>query len=400
MIPVGRKPLAFAIAILSFCFPLFLRGQSDNVVYPAQCPSQWKPLLEGRRVAYAGVASSVTPQGHSLDLLREGGVNIVKIFAPEHGFSGRADAGEKVSDSVDPSTGIPIVSLYGKVRKPTGEMLADVDVIVFDIPDIGCRFNTKLITMQGMMEAAAAYGVDFVVFDRPNPNGHYMDGNILDTAFRSGVGKQPVPIVHGMTAGEYARMLNGEGWLEGGVRCHLTVLPCGNYSHRDRYSFPVFPTPNLRSDKAVNLYPSLCFFEGTTLSEGRGTERPFEMFGSPLLPETGFSFVPQPREGAKSSKHYGVRCNGLDLASSPDLSRVNLGWLVWAYANFPKEQRENFFTPFFDLLAGGETLRKQIEAGMTDRQIHATWKKGLERFQAIRSKYLLYEDFDPPTGEK
>ena len=233
MTSIGKISV-FVVAILSFCFPFSLRGQSDKVVYPAQCPSQWKPLLEGRRVAYAGVASSITPQGHSLDLLREGGVNIVKIFAPEHGFSGRADAGEKVSDSVDPSTGIPIVSLYGKVRKPTGAMLADVDVIVFDIPDIGCRFNTKLITMQGMMEAAAAYGVDFVVFDRPNPNGHYMDGNILDTAFRSGVGKQPVPIVHGMTAGEYARMLNGEGWLVGGLRCHLTVLPCGNYSHRDR----------------------------------------------------------------------------------------------------------------------------------------------------------------------
>ena len=266
MTPIGKISV-FVAAILSFCFPSSLRGQNDKVVYPAECPSLWKPLLEGRRVAYAGVASSITPQGHSLDLLREAGVNVVKIFAPEHGFSGRADAGEKISDSVDPSTGIPIVSLYGKVRKPTGEMLADVDVIVFDMQDIGCRFNTKLITMQGMMEAAAACGVDFVVFDRPNPNGHYMDGNILDTAFRSGVGKQPVPIVHGMTAGEYARMLNGEGWLEGGVRCRLTVIPCRNYSHRYRYSPLAFPTPNLRSDKAVNLYPSLCFFEGTTLSE-------------------------------------------------------------------------------------------------------------------------------------
>ena len=397
MKPIG-KALAFALLILSFCFPFSLRGQNDKIVYPAQRSSLWKPLLEGKRVAYAGIAASVTPDGHSLDLLLGEGVNVVKIFAPEHGFSGRADAGEKISDTTDEKTGIPIVSLYGKVKKPTTQMLADVDVIVFDMQDMGCRFNTKLITMQGMMESAAVCGVDFMVFDRPNPNGHYMDGNILDMAFRSGVGKQPVPIVHGMTAGEYARMLNGEGWLEDGVQCRLIVLPCENYSHRYRYSPLVFPTPNLRSDKAVNLYPSLCFFEGTPLSEGRGTDRPFEMFGSPLLPETGYSFVPGPRQGAKSSKHYGVRCNGLDLSRTPDLSRVNLEWLVWAYANYPQGEKEKFFTPFFDLLAGGETLRRQIEAGMTERQIRATWREGLERFRAIRSKYLLYEDFDSSGG--
>lgn len=388
-----NKRVSTLILVLSLCFPLLVCGQSDNVVYPAQQPSKWAEMLEGKRVAYAGIASSVTPEGHSLDLLLKNGVNVVKIFTPEHGFSGTADAGEKIGDTVDPKTGIPIVSLYGKIRKPTPVHLEDVDVIVFDMPDMGCRFNTKLITMQGMMESAAASGVDFVVFDRPNPNGHYVDGNILDTAFRSGVGKQTVPIVHGMTPGEYARMLNGEGWLEGGVRCSLAVVPCENYSHKDRYYMPVFAAPNLRSDKAINLYPSVCFFEGTPLSEGRGTDRPFEMFGSPLLPETGYSFVPEPREGAKSSKHYGVKCNGLDLAGTPDLAEVNLEWLIWAYKNYPESEKENFFTPFFDLLAGGDTLRKQIQAGMTAAEIRSSWKDGLDWFRPIRAKYLLYEDF-------
>ena len=382
----------FLLSILSFCFPFSLRGQDDNVVYPAQRPALWKDVLQGRRVAYAGIAASVTPEGHTLDLLLGAGVDVVKIFAPEHGFSGRADAGAKISDTLDEKTGIPIISLYGKVKKPTREMLADVDAVVFDVPDIGCRFNTKLITMQGIMEAAAAAGVEVVVLDRPNPNGHYVDGNILDTAYRSGVGKQPVPIVHGMTAGEYARMLNGEGWLEGGVHCRLRVIPCGNYSHRDRYYLPVFPTPNLRSHRAISLYPSLCFFEGTPLSEGRGTDRPFEVFGSPLLPETGFSFVPEPREGAKSSKHYGVLCHGMDLSQQQDPCRVNLEWLIWAYRQYPEEEKENFFTPFFDLLAGGPTLRRQIQAGMSAEQIRRSWQPGLERFRAIRSKYLLYED--------
>lgn len=380
--------------ILSFCFPLALCGQGDKVVYPAQNPSAWQDLLVGKRVAYAGVAASVTPQGHSLDLLLQAGVDVVKIFAPEHGFSGRSDAGELISDTTDARTGIPVVSLYGKVKKPTAEHLRDVDVIVYDMPDIGCRFNTKLITMQGMMESAAACGVEFVVLDRPNPNCHYVDGNILDTAYRSGVGKQPVPIVHGMTPGEYARMLNGEGWLAGGVRCRLTVIPCENYTHRARYYLPVFPTPNLRSHRAIALYPSLCFFEGTTLSEGRGTDRPFEVFGSPLLPETGFSFVPSPREGAKRSKHYGERCNGLDLGRGPDVDRVNLEWLVWAYAHFPEAEKGRFFLPFFDLLAGGPTLRRQIESGMTAEEIRATWQEGLADFMKIRAKYLLYEDFE------
>ena len=217
--------------ILSFCFPCFVHGQNDSIVYPAELAEAWQPVLKGKKIAYCGIASSVTGQGHSLDLLIDGGADIVKIFTPEHGFSGTADAGERISDSVDEKTGVPVVSLYGKVKKPTREHLEGVDAIVFDMPEMGCRFNTKLITMQWMMEAAAEYDVEFVIFDRPNPNGHYVDGNILDTAYRSGVGQQPVPVVHGMTAGEYALMLNGQGWLSGGVKCRLTVIPCLGYSH-------------------------------------------------------------------------------------------------------------------------------------------------------------------------
>lgn len=379
--------------ILSFCFPCFVHGQNDSIVYSAERAEAWQPVLKGKKIAYCGIASSVTGQGHSLDLLIDGGADIVKIFTPEHGFSGTADAGERISDSVDEKTGVPVVSLYGKVKKPTREHLEGVDAIVFDMPEMGCRFNTKLITMQWMMEAAAEYDVEFVIFDRPNPNGHYVDGNILDTAYRSGVGQQPVPVVHGMTAGEYALMLNGQGWLSGGVKCRLTVIPCLGYSHAYRYFLPMFATPNLRTDKAINLYPSMCFFEGTELSEGRGTEKPFEVFGSPYLPETGFTFVPKPMPGAKSSKHYGKLCNGVDLSDAEDLSAVDLKWLVWAYENYPTERKKDFFIPFFDLLAGGPQLRRQIESGMSAEEISLSWREGVEKFKKIRAKYLLYEDF-------
>ncbi len=351
----------------------------------AEQSSLYLKLLKGKRVAFVGNHTSVMADGqHVVDYLLSKGVNIVKIFAPEHGFRGEAAAGAKISDEVDQKTGIPVVSLYGSGKyKPSPEALKDVDVLIYDIQDVGCRFYTYISTLTYVMEAGAENGKEVVVFDRPNPNGYYVDGNILDPAFKSFVGMHPVPIVYGMTSGEYAKMVNGEGWLKDGVQCDLTVIPCKNYTHATHYDLPVPPSPNLATAKSIALYPSLCYFEGTPLSEGRGTPWPFEVFGSPLLPETGFTFTPE------SSKNKGVLCNGVDLREAPDPGCVDLKYVIWAYNNY--EKKDEFFKKFFDTLCGGETIRKQIEAGMTAEEIRATWKPGIDEFMKTRAKYLLYE---------
>lgn len=347
--------------------------------------SLYLKALKGKRVAFIGNHTSVLDDGtHVVDYLLSKGVNVVKIFAPEHGFRGVAAAGAKISDEVDEKTGIPVVSLYGSGKfKPSAEALEDVDVMIYDIQDVGCRFYTYISTMTYVMEAGAENDKKVFVFDRPNPNGYYVDGNILDPAFKSFVGMHPVPIVYGMTAGEYAKMVNGEGWLKNGVKCDLTVIPCRNYTHAMRYDLPVAPSPNLATAHSIALYPSLCYFEGTPLSEGRGTPWPFEVFGSPLLPETGFTFTPE------SSKNKGVLCNGVDLRDAPDPGCIDLKYVIWAYRNY--EKKDDFFRKFFDTLCGGETIRKQIEAGMSAEQIRESWKPGIEEFMKTRAKYLLYD---------
>jgi uncharacterized protein YbbC (DUF1343 family) len=299
-----------------------------------------------------------------------------------------------IQNGKDPATGIAIISLYGSHRKATAEDLAGIDVVIFDIQDVGTRFYTYISTLHYILESCAENNVKCLVLDRPNPNGFYFDGNILDTAYKSFVGIDPVPIVHGMTVGEYAQMLNGEGWLKGGVRCDLTVIKCKNYTHKTLYELPVKPSPNLPNQNSVYLYPSTCFFEGTTLSLGRGTSFPFQVYGSPKLPDRGFSFTPESVPGAKNPPLLGIKCYGTDLRDALEKKlvpkpEIDLSWVISAYNDFP--EKDKFFTKYFDTLAGGPGLREQIRKGMTSEQIRETWKEGLQKFGKIREKYLLYK---------
>jgi uncharacterized protein YbbC (DUF1343 family) len=330
---------------------------------------------------------------HLVDKLIENGIKIKVIFAPEHGFRDLADAGETIENGKDVHTGIPVISLYGNHLKPTANDLSGIDVVIFDVQDVGARFYTYISTLHYLLESCAENNVKCLILDRPDPNGFYFDGNILDTIHRSFVGIDPVPVVHGMTVGEYAGMINGEGWLKNGVRCDLTVIRCENYSHKTLYNLPVKPSPNLPNQNSVYLYPSICFFEGTALSLGRGTSFAFQVYGSPELPDRGFSFTPQSMAGAKNPPLLGVKCFGTDLRDALDKGlvpkpEINLDWLISAYNDFP--DKDKFFIPYFDVLAGGPALREQIQKGMTAKQIHESWKDGLEKFGKIRAKYLLY----------
>jgi uncharacterized protein YbbC (DUF1343 family) len=351
-------------------------------------------IVKDKSVAVVANQTSMIGQTHLVDSLRAIGVEIKAIFAPEHGFRNLADAGEKIENGKDPETGISLISLYGSHLKPTADDLKGIDVVIFDIQDVGARFYTYISTLHYLLEACAENRIKCLVLDRPNPNGFYFDGNVLDTAYRSFVGMDPVPVVHGLTIGEYAQMANGEGWLKGGVKCDLTVIKCQNYDHKTYYELPVKPSPNLPNQTAVYLYPSICFFEGTNLSLGRGTTFPFQVFGSPDLPDRGFSFTPESVPGAKNPPLMGVKCYGTDLREAIKMKLVpgdelNLNWLINAYNEFP--QKDKFFTSYFDVLAGGPVLREQIQKGMTSKQIHAAWKEGLEKFGKIREKYLLYK---------
>ncbi|HVN56892.1 MAG TPA: DUF1343 domain-containing protein [Bacteroidales bacterium] len=354
---------------------------------------EYLKLLSGRAVAVVANQTSMAGKTHIVDTLVSLGVYLRVIFAPEHGFRNMADAGETISDSRDQSTGIKIISLYGTHSKPAGGDLSGIDVVLFDIQDVGTRFYTYISTLTLVMESCANEGKLCVVLDRPNPNGFFVDGNILDTAYKSFVGMHPVPVVHGMTVGEYAMMVNGEGWLEGGKRCNLVVVPCINYSHSRFYKLPVRPSPNLPDQNSVWLYPTLCFFEGTALSCGRGTPFPFEVFGSPEMPDKGFSFTPRSGPGSKSPMYKDKVCFGVDLRDATTrglvpAGRINLQWIIEAYRDYPDKPK--FFNSYFDTLAGGPVLRQQIEKGMSAEEIRATWAGGIEKFMKIRAKYLLY----------
>lgn len=355
-------------------------------------------LKESKGVAMVVNQTSMLGAVHLVDTLLSLGVKINKIFAPEHGFRGDADAGEKVRDGKDLQTGLPVISLYGSRRKPSAEDLEGIDWVVFDVQDVGARFYTYISSMHYVMEACAEQGVNFMVLDRPNPNGHYVDGPILQEAYRSFVGMHPVPVVHGMTAGEYARMINGEGWLAGGAQCKLEAIPCAGYAHNTAYELPVPPSPNLPNMRAIYLYPSTCFFEGTVASEGRGTPHQFQVYGHPDYPEGDYAFTPVSMPGAKYPKLEGQLCRGYSLAGlEPDSiraeARLNLSYLAGFYRRFP--DKGNFFLEnlFFDKLAGGPELRRQLIAGRTEAEIRQSWQEGLEAFRKIRRKYLIYEDF-------
>ena len=325
---------------------------------------------------------------HIIDSLINLNINIQKVFAPEHGFRGKADAGEAIADGKDIKTGIPIISLYGKNKKPSQEQLNGIDLVVFDIQDVGARFYTYISTLHYVMEACAEARIPVIVLDRPNPNGHYIDGPVLEPEHKSFVGMHPVPVVYGMTIGEYGQMINGEKWLTNGIQCDLTVIPLENYMHKSLYSLPIKPSPNLPNDTSINLYPSLCFFEGTNISAGRGTDKQFQIYGSPFLKKTSFSFTPQANEGAKYPKYKGEECFGEDLSSYEYLNSLNLSWLIKAYKQSPKK---DFFNAFFTKLAGTQKLQQQIEQELSEEEIKTSWKEGLENFKKVRKQYLLYK---------
>jgi uncharacterized protein YbbC (DUF1343 family) len=380
--------VVLSIILLSFIFI-----KNDPIPGAAQF-NHYGDMLKGKSVAIVANQTSMVNDVHLVDFLLDKGVNIKAIFAPEHGFRNLADAGEEISDGKDKQTGLPIISLYGKHVKPTPEDLKGVDVVLYDIQDVGTRFYTYISTLHYLVEACAENKIKCIVLDRPNPNGFYVDGNVLDTAYRSFVGMDPVPIVHGMTVGEYAMMLNGEGWLKDGVKCDLEVITCKNYDHSVLYELPVKPSPNLPNQNSIYLYPSICFFEGTNISLGRGTSFPFQVYGAPELPDRGFNFTPQSVPGAKKPPFMGVKCFGTDLRNAlkdklVPSSALNLDWVVMAYKDYPDKNK--FFTPYFDVLAGGPALREQIQKGMTSQEIHETWRDELMKFKKIREKYLLYK---------
>ena len=328
---------------------------------------------------------------HLVDFLIENKVNLKKIYAPEHGFRGTADAGELIKDGKDTKTGLPIISLYGNNKKPSKEQLAGIDVLIFDLQDVGARFYTYISSLHYVMEACAENNIPLIVLDRPNPKGVTIDGPILEMKNQSFVGMHPIPVLHGMTIGEYAQMINGEKWLKNGVQAKLTVVRCENYNKGMAYSLPVKPSPNLPNDLSINLYTSLCFFEGTNVSSGRGTNKQFQIYGSPFLKNTTYSFTPKPNDGAKDPMHNGTSCYGEDLSTHKPIDGFSLQWLLKAYKN--TSNKEKFFNNFFIKLAGTKKLQQQIEKGLTEKEIKATWKAGLEDFKKTRAKYLLYTDF-------
>lgn len=370
---------------------------SKDIYVGAEQTELYFPLINNKSIVVVANQTSMVENVHLVDTLLNAGILVKAVFAPEHGFRGEADAGEHVSDSIDAKTGLPIVSLYGNHKKPIDEDLAGVEYVLFDIQDVGVRFYTYISTLHYVMEAFAENHVPLLVLDRPNPNGFYVDGPVLDTALRSFVGMHPVPLVHGMTMAEYALMINGEHWLKDGLECQLQVVPCINYNHQKLYELPVKPSPNLPNMTAIWLYPSLALFEGTGVSVGRGTDFPFQVFGHPNFKRMSFEFTPVSKPGAKHPKLENMLCKGMDLRLLPVDELVNddpftLKYLIRSYNDWRK--KDPFFNNFFPKLAGTRELQKQIEQGWDEQAIRKTWEMDLESFKAIRQNYLLYADFE------
>ena len=366
----------------------------DRIETGAEQTGRYLPLLEGRRVGIMTNHTGTVGRTHLVDTLRSLGVDIRVVFAPEHGFRGQADAGESVASYRDRKTGIDVVSVYGSTKRPPDSIMQRLDVLLFDIQDVGLRYYTYLSSMHYLMEACAANGKRLIVLDRPNPNGFYVDGPVLEAKHRSFVGMHPIPVVHGMTLGELARMIDGEGWLRDGLRCKLTVIPCRGYTHRSRYRLPTAPSPNLPNMRAVYLYPSLCFFEGTPVSLGRGTDFPFHAYGHPEL-QGDFSFTPRSNAGAKNPPLKDKLCHGVDLRTAPSDERiwergVDLGYVIDCYRQL--NLGEKFFTPMFDRLTGTDYVRQMILQGAGADRIKARWADDVERFKQTRKPYLLYEE--------
>ncbi len=406
------KPFIILYAIL-----LALQTSGQKRIIPgAERMEVYVPMLNGKSVAVFANNSSLVQQTHLVDTLIKSGIKVIKIFGPEHGFRGDANAGEKVKDGLDKKTGLPVISLYGSHKKPTKEDLKDVDVLLFDIQDVGVRFFTYISSLQYYMEAAFENAIPLMILDRPNPNGFYVDGPVLEKEQVSFIGMQPVPVVYGMTIGEYAMMLSGEKWLTPAANAraayykkaqnstdtpfHFQIIKCKQYDHNSLYELPVRSSPNLPEMQSVYWYPSTCFFEGTVFSEGRGTAKPFQYIGHPLLPKKMFSFTPKPNEGAKSSKCFNQICYGWNLSGNIEGilkkldKKIQLQYIIDAYGLFP--DKDSFFLKnnFFNKLSGNTKLMNQIKSGMKEKDIRKSWEADLKAFKKIRQKYLLYPDFE------
>lgn len=391
----------FKIATLSILLTFILSSslicQQKEMLTGAERISYYLPLLKGKNIGLVVNQTSIIGKVHLVDSLIQLGLNVKKIFAPEHGFRGNADAGEKISDSKDAQTGVPIISIYGSKKAPEKADLEGIDILIFDIQDVGTRFYTYISTLHYVMLSCADNNVPLIVFDRPNPNGHFIDGPMLDLAYQSFVGMHPIPVVHGMTIGEYAQMINGENWLGDNKRTNLQVVSCLNYKHSDIYNLPIPPSPNLPNMRSIYLYPSICYFEGTQISLGRGTNKQFQVLGAPNLNTGDFTFTPEPKPGAMNPPQLGKLCRGMDLSGLQELQikakkTIDLRYLIQIYRDYP--DKESFFLPgmFFDKLAGSSKLREMIQSGYSEQQIKDTWQPGLNQFKKVRKKYLIYED--------
>jgi len=380
----------FGLILLSACNA----QQEDDIVLGANRMNEYLSLLKDKNVGIVGNQTSLVKTSHQeyvhlVDTLLSKNVRVKKVFAPEHGFRGKADAGEKVKDGVDKKTGLPIISLYGNNKKPSSQQLDNIDILIFDIQDVGVRFYTYISTLHYIMEACAENEIPLIILDRPNPNGDYIDGPILKKEYQSFVGMHPVPIVHGMTIAEYAKMINGENWLAGNRKADIHNVYVKNYHKNKKYTPPVPPSPNLPNYKAIRLYPSLCFFEGTSISVGRGTDKPFQLYGAPFLPANKyqFKFTPEPNQGAQHPKHEGKICYGKQLDSLPE-AKINLKYLLRAYQNAPDQKF--FFNSFFNKLAGNDQLQHKIKQHRPVDSIYMSWSKDLQKFKALKSKYTHY----------
>lgn len=386
------------ITSLLFCITLCTNAQKTNnsrIAVGAEQTSEYFPILKNKKIAVFSNHTGMIGNKHTIDVLLENKLNVVAIFSPEHGFRGNADAGEHVSSSVDSKTGVPILSLYdGKAGKPSEESMRKFDVLLVDIQDVGLRFYTYYISMVKLMDACAEYNRKMIILDRPNPNGHYVDGPILDMKYKSGVGWLPIPVVHGMTLGELALMVNGEKWLPASKECDVTVIKCKNYTHHSLYQLPVAPSPNLPNMKAIYLYPSTCYFEATPVSLGRGTSLPFQIYGHPNMRGYDYSFTPKSVPGAKNPPQLDKLCYGKDLSGLSDKEiwekGVDLSYVIDAYTNL--NMGEHFFRPFFELLIGTDYVRKMIIQGKSADEIKAMWKDDVEKFKVQRKPYLLYAE--------
>ena len=362
----------------------------NDIKIGADNAANYLPILQNKKIGVVTNQSGVLSNGiHLVDFLIDRKINIQKIFAPEHGFRGTADAGEVIKDGKDTKTGLPIISLYGDNKKPKREQLAGIDIMIFDLQDVGARFYTYISSLHYVMEACAENGIQLIVLDRPNPNGNIVDGPILEKEFTSFVGMHAIPVLHGMTIGEYAKMIQGENWLKNGIKCNLKVIPCLDYNRNMPYKLPVKPSPNLPNEQAINLYASLCLFEGTNVSVGRGTEKQFQIYGSPFLPKSDFCFTPIPNFGAKEPTHKDKVCCGEDLSNIPKIKQLELKWLIKSYET--TIDKTKFFNTFFTKLAGTRKLQQQIENGVSENEIRKSWEKGLLDFKEMRKKYLNYD---------